>query len=150
MNIRGRPKKNGFQPPWMLERVTLVLYAYERARAAGLKHESAMEEAVNFVRAKRSQMKISIGAVKRILAEWRSKNRISSILVQKPEPSHRTIILPNGRIARVLLTVYKAPRIDYPRTNAASRSDSVISQGSSLIGWQFPALGAFSASYLIF
>ena len=87
MNKRGRPKKNGQVPPWMLERVTVVLYAYERARAAGAKHLTAVQEAVGFVRANRPLMPISETAVKRILAEWRSNRSRSCLFVTKPDPA---------------------------------------------------------------
>jgi hypothetical protein len=119
MNKRGRPKKNGQVPPWMLERVTIVLYAYERARAAGAKHLTAVQETVGFVRANRPLMPISETAVKRILAEWRSNRSRSCLSVTKPDPAHSTITLPTGRVARVVLTAGWGPRIEYPRANAA-------------------------------
>ncbi len=53
MEKRGRPRKNGEQPIWMLDRVTLVVYAYDQAREAGEKHMAAITEAVEFIRENR-------------------------------------------------------------------------------------------------
>jgi len=72
MKKPGRPRKNGMQPMWMLERIILALYAYGRAREAGEKHSVAVSEAVQHVLDRAPQMPISETEVKRTVATWRS------------------------------------------------------------------------------
>jgi len=122
MGKRGRPTKSGRFPVWMLIRVTYVLYAYKRARDAGLKHFAATLEAVKFVRQQEPSMPISETEVKRILAEWRSNRRKSVLSVVIPGPDTNTYPLPGGRTAKLLFTAYKEPRQVYLRANAASES----------------------------
>src|SRR5580698_10619043 len=54
MKKRGRPKTNGGKPPWVLRRITWVVYAYDRARKAGEKHAAAVDEAVKFVQTRKA------------------------------------------------------------------------------------------------
>lgn len=121
MNTRGRPKKNGLQPSWMLQRVTLVVYAYGRAREAGDKHFAAIQAAVRYVRKTAPGMPVSETEVRRILAVWRSNQNLSALSVTKPEPPNDTITLPNGRVVRKLWTAALGPRPIYPRANAAPK-----------------------------
>ena len=113
MEKRGRPRKNGEQPIWMLDRVTLVVYAYDQAREAGEKHMAAITEAVEFIRENRPWMKVSQTEVKRILANWRSKRRPVGLLVTKPDPADCKLTLPDGRIVRRVLGAAFGPRPIY-------------------------------------
>jgi hypothetical protein len=65
MRKPGRPKSDR-QPYWKLERITLVLHGYQRARENGEKHVVAVKEAVEFVMSKARKMPISETEVKRI------------------------------------------------------------------------------------
>jgi len=49
-NKRGRPRKNGQQPTWMLMRDTTAIYFYDEARIKGEKHSAAVQRAVTGVR----------------------------------------------------------------------------------------------------
>jgi hypothetical protein len=118
MNKRGRPKKNGFQPFWVLGRETYVLYAYQQAREAGQKHFVAVQEAVIFVQQNLPGMPISDTEVRRILAKWRSTRRSHVLSVRKPDPAASTIAFPDGRVVRRLYTASWLPRAEYPRTNS--------------------------------
>ena len=87
---RGRPKKDGLKPGWMLFRSFLALHAYDQARARGNKHSSAITEAISAVRSREPEMPISETEVKRVLAEFQSKDSkgssiISAGIVQGPE-----------------------------------------------------------------
>jgi hypothetical protein len=73
MKKAGRPRKNGLQPIWVLQRETLALFAYERAREAGEKHCVAVSEAVKYIRQTAPRMRISETEVKRIVAYWRPR-----------------------------------------------------------------------------
>lgn len=119
MNKPGRPRKNGEKPFWMLERDTVAVYAYGRAREGGEKHSVAISEAVTHIRATYPRMPVSETEVKRIAAAWRSKQRSSSLFVSKPDPEHNSITLPNGRKVRILYNASVGPRPIYPRANAA-------------------------------
>jgi hypothetical protein len=118
MKKRGRPKTNGGKPPWVLRRITLVVYAYDRARKAGEKHEAAVDEAVKFVRTRKAKMPISGTEVKRILADWRPSRKPRVLLVSKSDPKE-CIRLPDGRVFRRTFTAAVGPRPFYPRANAA-------------------------------
>jgi|SRR5579872_2598172 len=115
---RGRPKNNGQKPIWTLTRITLALYGYQQARAAGEKHACAVQEAVEYVRKKAPMMPISETEVRRILAQYRSNKLPYGCFVVKPDPANQTIILPRGYVFKVGLTVCVQPRVDYPRANA--------------------------------
>jgi hypothetical protein len=120
---RGRPSKNGLQPHWMWERVSLVLFAYDRSRNLANKHSTAIIEAVSFVREQNARMSISESEVKRILARWRSKDANLTLIVTAPAPGCETKTLPNGRICRVKFNVSSGPCPIYPRINASSVRD---------------------------
>jgi hypothetical protein len=68
---RGRPPKKGRKDPWHLARALKILYAYDKARTSGMKHESAVIEAAAFVRQLNPEIPVSETEVKRILAELR-------------------------------------------------------------------------------
>jgi hypothetical protein len=111
----------------MLERASYVQYGYDLARTSGDKHEAAMQAAVDYVKNKPHQMPISVGAVKRILAEWRSKLRKACFGFEEPDAAHSEVLVPevlNGQVKlvkkRVWLTAYKAGRPKHPRSNAVS------------------------------
>jgi hypothetical protein len=120
---RGRPRKHGLQPHWMLERVSLVLFAYDRSRNLGNKHSTAIIEAVSFVREQNARIAISESEVKRILARWRSKDGKLTLIVTAPAPGCETKTLPNGRILRVKFKVSLGPCPIYPRINSSSMRD---------------------------
>jgi len=135
MKKPGRPK-NGLRPMWMLERITLVLFAYERAREAGEKHCVAVSEAVKYVRQTAPAMRISETEVKRIVAYWRPKGSTRCLRVNEPAPSgHITSVpvLKNGVVSfikcRVLLTASHGPRPIYARANAAQKSSESLTSG---------------------
>ncbi len=71
---RGRPKRNGAKPAWTLLRSVLVLCAYDQARHTGEKHSAAIAAAVSVLRSQVPEMPISATEVKRVLAEFRSKD----------------------------------------------------------------------------
>jgi hypothetical protein len=122
MERRGRPRKNGEQPMWMLERATLAVYGYDQARKAAEKHMAAITCAVKLIRATHSWMKVSETEVKRILADWRSSRRPVGLLVSRPDPADCRLVLPDGQVVRRLLTASFGPRPHYPRTNAAPKA----------------------------
>ena len=76
----GRPKKHGVRPGWMLLRDNIALNAYDEARRAGEKHEAALDLMVEAVHSWNAEMPMSRTAAKRILAEWRGKEKASTIL----------------------------------------------------------------------
>lgn len=121
MNKRGRPKHDGRQPVWRMERVILAIYAYDQARKAGEKHSVAISEAVKYIRDTAPAMRVSETEVKRILATWRSKRSATCLLVDKPNQEHNSRVLPKGRGGRILYTVSVGPRPIYPRANAAEK-----------------------------
>jgi len=128
MHKVGRPKKNGLQPIWVLERLALVLFAYERARGAGEKHSVAITETVRYVRVTAPLMRISETEVKRILAYWRPRGVTKCLLINKPGPEVNTIPVPvekNGVVSfincRVLYTATQGPRPIHRRANAVSK-----------------------------
>jgi len=80
MKKRGRPKTNGVRPGWVLQRETIALNAYDEARRAGEKHEASLGLMVEAVHSWNAQMPMSITEAKRVLAQWRSEERTSTIL----------------------------------------------------------------------
>src|ERR1700733_13716189 len=129
MHNVGRPRKNGLQPIRVLQRMTLALFAYQRARERGAKHSAAVSEAVGYVRRNAPAVRISETEVKRIVAYWRPKGATKCLLVSKPEPPRNITSVPvlrNGSVSfincRVLYTASHGPRPIYPRANAAEKS----------------------------
>jgi hypothetical protein len=128
MHKVGRPSKNGLQPMWVLQRVTLAVFAYERARESGEKHSVAVTEAVKYIRQTAPRMRISETEVKRIVAYWRPKGSTKCLRVSEPEPSASILSVPvlrNGSVlfikCKALYTVAQGPRPIYRRANAASK-----------------------------
>ena len=78
---RGRPKKDGLKPGWMLFRSFLVLNAYDQARARGDKHSAAIIEAVSAVRSRIPGMPISETEVRRVLADFQSRDSERSWII---------------------------------------------------------------------
>lgn len=114
----GRPNQNGEQPMWMLLRVTLAVYAFDKARRAGAKYFAALQAAVAFVRAVHPKMPVSETEVKRILGCWRSSRRQLGLLVSKADPSDYVVVpLRDGTVGKVkvLWTAAIGPRPTYPR-----------------------------------
>jgi len=83
MAKRGRPNKNGAKPGWMLFRSFMVLHAYDQARGRGEKRSVAITEAVATVRSLVPEMPISGTEVKRVLAEFRSKDFERALIFKK-------------------------------------------------------------------
>lgn len=79
MGKRGRPRKNGAKPGWMFGRALVILYEYDKARAKQ-KYTAAIEAAISGVRAWWPEMRVSATEVKRVLAEFRSKQLRTTIL----------------------------------------------------------------------
>jgi hypothetical protein len=127
MNKPGRPRKNGQQDMRMLERITLALFAYGRARDAGEKHSVAISEAVKYVREVVPAMPISETEVKRIVAAWRSKERPICLLVTKPDPARSVVRVPrrDGRFVNARITYSVGPRPIYPRANTAEKPGEI-------------------------
>ncbi len=73
MATRGRPRKNGLQPAWMLGRVIMVISAFNEARQRGEKYEAAIDAAIEAVKAFDPKMRIGPRRVKQILADWQPK-----------------------------------------------------------------------------
>lgn len=71
---RGRPRKNGVRPAWVLLRTCHVLFWYNRARAAGEKHSVAVKETVAKLRSLSQDMPISETEVKRVLSEFQGED----------------------------------------------------------------------------
>jgi len=127
MHNVGRPR-GGRQPIWVLQRILLALFAYERAREQGEKHCVAVREAVEYIRRAATAIRISETEVKRIVAYWRPKGSTKCLRVSQPRPEENTISVPvkrNGVVSfikcRVLYTAAPGPRPLYSRTNPASK-----------------------------
>lgn len=68
---RGRPrKKEGSIELWQLGRAAIVMCAYEEAREQGRKHEHAVRYAVICAKRCSPEIRISKGAVRRILSKY--------------------------------------------------------------------------------
>jgi alkanesulfonate monooxygenase SsuD/methylene tetrahydromethanopterin reductase-like flavin-dependent oxidoreductase (luciferase family) len=130
MATRGRPRKNGLQPGWMLERRVLVLHSFNEARRNGEKYEVAILEAIKAVKARFPDMRIGPRRVKGILAEWQPKrsartltvSRISESDLQSPEMQRNFEVLqsmgwPKEKIGQIF-TIGINPRPEYPRNNS--------------------------------
>lgn len=117
MKKSGRPRTTK-QPFWMLERVTRVVFAYQRARSTGEKHTVAIQAAIDYVRDTMPKVRISETGVKRILAKWCPEAGLNALSVSVPTSDNRLITLPNGLIFRVRFTAHLGPRTNYARANA--------------------------------
>ncbi len=143
MAKRGRPKKNGMKPGWVLIRSFMVLHAYCRARDGGEKHSAAIAAAASAVRSRVPGMRVSETEVKRVLAEFQSKDSEHSWIITDGVPERELdLLLENlkwvaekfpGKLdvstlsddvfkpKRLrILTIQVGPRPRYPRHNARS------------------------------
>ena len=77
---RGRPKTNGVRPGWMFERECIALNAYDEARRAEQKHETALDAMVDAVHRWLPGAPMSRTEAKRIRANWQGKNRTTTII----------------------------------------------------------------------
>lgn len=125
MRKRGRPRKNGAQPGWTFFRAMFALYGYNEARAAGIKHSSAVTEAVSVVRSRCPGMPISETQVKRILAEYQPegvpiawKVTKTDTEMQMPPAVREALGIPESSKMRSGFTFGFGPRPEYPRSNA--------------------------------
>jgi hypothetical protein len=122
MKKRGRPRKNGEKFFWMLVREVVAVFAYGRARKAGLKYSSAITEATNYIPATYPLMKISETEVKRIVASWQPKQAATCLVVSKPDSQHSIIPTPRGTKI-IAFTIWNRPHPVYPRANAAAKPE---------------------------
>lgn len=133
MAKRGRPKKFGRQPTWMLERRVMVLHAFNEARKNGEKYEAAVAAAIEAVKARYPQMRIGPRRVKGILADWQGQkssqvltaSKVSDADLQGPEMQDNLAFLyklgfPEDKKVTAY-TVAVGPRPEYPRINAKQR-----------------------------
>ncbi len=118
MTKRGRPRKNGIQPSWMLGRKLHVLHEYNAARASGLKHSSAVTEVA-------LALAISESEVRQTLADFQSKrDPIAFIVKKKTEPKLirpefcKALGIPEGSKMKNGFIFGFGPRPQYPRINA--------------------------------
>ena len=58
-----------------LARTLLIIEGFNRSRLADHKYEVALREAVDFVRRKAPQLKVSTAEVKRVLREYQSEKK---------------------------------------------------------------------------
>ncbi len=122
MKKRGRPRKDGREPAYVLERIVLVVHAYALFREAGEKHSVAICEVVEYIRKIAPAMRISKTEVSRILAAWLPRCGQSCLVVRKPLSESDIRRLPNGRTVRVLYTVSVERRPLYPRANVTAKA----------------------------
>jgi len=87
---RGRPRKNGIRNPADFERALKVLYWFEKARR-GLKYEAAIAIAAR-------KTLSSTAEIKRILAEFRSRDCELGLIVGEP----RAISLEEAQLFKAL------------------------------------------------
>ncbi len=127
MAKRGRLRKYGVQPGWMLGRAIMVIDAFNRARQSGEKYEAAIGAAIDDVRAFDPKMRIGPRRVKQILAKWQPKassiawiaRRFSDAELQDSKTQEslkifRSMGVPFGEKVAVY-SVGIGPRPQYPR-----------------------------------
>jgi hypothetical protein len=76
----GRPSTNGIRDGSVLQRESIALNAYDESRKSGEKYEVAVDAMVAAVHRWDAEMPMSRTEAKRILANWRGKDRASTIL----------------------------------------------------------------------
>jgi hypothetical protein len=111
---RGRPRKNGARPGWVLHRAAIALYGYDKARSAGEKYAEALKAAVAEVRREFPQVSISETEIKRVLAEFRVKELELTLLITESENT----VTPSGRKCKKAWQLSIGPQPNYPRHNA--------------------------------
>jgi hypothetical protein len=142
MGQRGRPRKNGLQPSWMLDRIIMVVQAFNEARESGIKYEIAILEAIEAVKARYPKMRIGPRRVKEILAAWQPVGSSVVFLVSKcpiagtedPEMQQKLEILnalgvPRGKKVTTY-TVSLGTRPEYPRINSKQPKNTSKSSNS--------------------
>ena len=73
---KGRPKKKQDSiKVWQFGRAAIVMSAYDEAREKDQKHSAAIRDAVDMVRLRNPKMPISESGARRILSEFRSRQR---------------------------------------------------------------------------
>jgi hypothetical protein len=153
MAKKGRPRKNGLQPAWMLGRTLQVIFAYNEAKASGMKHSSAVTAAVEAVKKVWPEMPISETEVKRILATWQPKGSSLALKVIKgsdlPQPFSPAMyemmgIPAGGRKNRLIFGFDRRPT--YPRSNAKD-SDKTFPGTCNWLGFGFELFGPKSKSF---
>lgn len=130
MAKRGRPKKDGAQPTWMLGRRILVLQAFNDARRNGLKYLAAIWAAIEAVKAQYPGVRIGPRMVKGILSDWQGRrlsrvvtvSKVSDAGLQSPEMQQNLAKLyelgfPKDKKVTAF-TVGLGSRPEYPRINA--------------------------------
>ena len=126
MDKRGRPTMNGAQTLTRFARSIRVLHAYDEARSSGLKHSSAVTEAVATMKKANPDMPISESEVRRVLAEHRPKGSSVGLKVTKGPESEMPLSPANEKLGIPVGSKWTpyvfgvAPRVDYPRINARS------------------------------
>ena len=136
MGKRGRPRMNGLQPAWMLERMIITLHAFNEARRNGEKYETAISDAIKAVKARHPEMRIGPRRVKEILAAWQPEcsrvaltaSKYSDAELQSPEMQSSLEILHSlGFPAGKKVTAYRigiGPRPEYSRINSRQRGNT--------------------------
>jgi hypothetical protein len=114
MSLRGRPRKNGTQPPSALFRALLGLYGYDKARMAGEKYEEGLRAAIEEVHRVFPDMPMSATEMKRILAEFRCKSLLSTLYLTKRD----NLVTLDGKTPGMAWAIHIGPQPDYPRHNA--------------------------------
>jgi hypothetical protein len=116
MPPRGRPKKNGSKPRWMLQRSLFIMLEFHNAKTRGLKHSAAITETVAVIRSKYRNLPVSATEVKRTLAAWMPRDCKTSFLVRDSTNSDTIHRLPCGDY-RPTISIYIGLRPIYPRIN---------------------------------
>jgi len=107
----GRPKKNGVKPGWMLFRSFLLLHTYDQARARGEKHSAAIAEAVSALRFRVPELPISETEVKRVLAEFQSKDLAENFIITESVAQGRELHLWSDNLKWIAQTAEKFPEM---------------------------------------
>ncbi len=123
---RGRPKESGMEEGPRFERTAQALLIYNKARAAGEKHASALQMAAQAIRAQNPGIRISLTEVRRILAKLQPRNKPISFSVTEPNSIEAQEIrtLPNGQRVKMGPKFGFRIRPQYPRSNAKASSSA--------------------------
>jgi hypothetical protein len=124
MTKRGRPRKNGVQPVGRFGRTLRVILVYNEARAAGLKHSSAVTQVAR-------TLAISESEVKQTVADYQHKGDPVAFIVKKSaEPKLiypefcKALGIPEGSKMKNGFIFGFGPRPQYPRINARNSEKS--------------------------
>jgi hypothetical protein len=115
---RGRPRKNGVQPPSMFGRSLRAIEEYNQARRLGVKHSVAVSEVA-------SDLAISDSEVRHVLADFQAKGDPVALIVRKttepkliPPEFCEELGIPKGSQMNNGFIFGFGPRPQYPRINA--------------------------------